>query len=539
MTTTWTIAIDWDRNGNYTDPNDDVSNYVVSANWFLGFRQPYKDVAHDSMLELVLNNDDQRFSPERATLSDSSSNPLYGKLAPFRTIRIQSDDDGVGANPARTHWVGWIEKIEPEVSRKGKRTVKITAAGPMMFFEAAETLIELQENQRTDRILGKLIQEVVIPPALSQGWFLELPGYSELDISTIIPNVTSFHNLPPPNDDDPATEMGQVTLAIAADNWVKRGDDTQDTFNVYRAINDVVAAEQGRFLFDRTGRAIFWNRVHLQDDIIPSWTFNNDMNELRYTYAGIEDFKNEVIVTCHPREVGDTADEILWKLTDKVTVKPGETKSVGVKYQDSTTGNIRIGAKEVTVGDVTFKKGSGLVTIEPKANSATLKVTNTGSGTAELSGCTVRGRKITDYGRMEAKAQDGISIAKYGRRSMKKNLQSVDNLEYAQYIADYEVKKRADLRGTIGQLSLSSHRTLGGAHHARQLALTLGDTITISETQTGHNSRRYAIIGEAQRLTDALLETTWYLEPAAEAPFPWRLGDTGRSELGTATYLAF
>jgi hypothetical protein len=31
MPTTWTIAIDWDRNNNYTGTYDDVTNRVISA----------------------------------------------------------------------------------------------------------------------------------------------------------------------------------------------------------------------------------------------------------------------------------------------------------------------------------------------------------------------------------------------------------------------------------------------------------------------------------------------------------------------------
>ena len=64
MSTSWTIAIDWDRNGNFTGTYDDVTQYVLFARWFLGMRQPYQDDADDSMLELVLNNADKRFSPE-------------------------------------------------------------------------------------------------------------------------------------------------------------------------------------------------------------------------------------------------------------------------------------------------------------------------------------------------------------------------------------------------------------------------------------------------------------------------------------------
>lgn len=50
--TTWTIAIDWDRSGSFDGANDDVTDEVVSARWFLGARKPYQDTPDDSMLTL-------------------------------------------------------------------------------------------------------------------------------------------------------------------------------------------------------------------------------------------------------------------------------------------------------------------------------------------------------------------------------------------------------------------------------------------------------------------------------------------------------
>jgi hypothetical protein len=530
MTTTWTIAVDWDRDGDYSDTYDDVSDRVISANWFLGMRKAYEDVAHDSMLELTLNNSDRRYSPEYTSSPLWDSSAGLSKVQPFRTVRIQSND----GTTTRTHWVGWIEKVEPAVNAYGERTVKLTAAGVLVFFEAAETDIELQENQRTDEIIAKLISEVVIPPALAEGWFLDLAGYSEIGVSTWLADTTAFS----------ALDEGQVTLAIAADNWVQRGGSGRNTFDVYRAIADMVAAERGRFFFDREGKAVFWNRLRLQDEITSSLTLDNDMLDLSYSYAGIEDFKNEVVVNCHPRTIGETT-EVLWRLTEPIQVKASERRQVNVKFQDEDTGNARIGAKDVAVTDVVFSKGTGTVTIEAKANSALLEIINTDeTKPAELSAATVTGLKITDYGQMEAQAQDGLSIARYGRRRMKLNLGSVDNLDYAQAIADREISLRSEPRGMVRQVTLKSHGTHNQGHHADQLALTIGDVITIRENQTQHGvstMRRYVIVGEAHRLSagQTLWETTWYLERAAEAPFPWKLGVEGRGELDEAAYLAF
>lgn len=96
MTTTWTIAIDWDRNGNFTDTYDNVTSRVISANWFLGMRQAYQEMADNSTLTLVLDNVDKRYSPEY------SGSPLTGKVVPFRPVRIQSDDGAA----VRTHRQG-------------------------------------------------------------------------------------------------------------------------------------------------------------------------------------------------------------------------------------------------------------------------------------------------------------------------------------------------------------------------------------------------------------------------------------------------
>jgi hypothetical protein len=269
--TTWTISVDWSRNGSFTDPNDNITGRVISANWFLGFRKPHMDIVDDSVLALILDNTDRRFSPEY------SASPLFGSITPFRPVRVQSND----GTTTRTHWLGWVERIEPEVNIHGKRTVKIVAAGPMQFLKAAETRLPLQENLPADTILDQLLGEVVFPPALTQAWYLERAD-SKLDVNTWLADTATARVLDP----------GVSSFAFVADNWVRRGDEDQDgsPFNVYEAIRDVTAAERGRFFFDRDGRAIFWNRHHLIDDATIAAIFDDSMNEVEYVYAGLDFF---------------------------------------------------------------------------------------------------------------------------------------------------------------------------------------------------------------------------------------------------------
>ena len=499
MTTTWKVLIDWDRNGDFTGTYDDVTTYVLHAKWYLGFSQAYAEVANDSTLELVLDNSDKRFSPE------NNDSVLNGKLLPLRTVRITSDD----GTTERIHWQGWLQNILPVAGKYGERSIQMTAAGAMQFLKAAESKIELQENKRTDEVIDTLIREVVFPPSVTKGAFVGIPGFSEISQNAYVVDL----------DDIRVLDEGAVTLELAADNWVSKGgfaDRPKDTFDVYRGIKDMIATERGKFFFDRTGRAIFWNRHKLLADYTSSATFNDTMQELKYSYGSMELLKNELRVTCHPRTISDNDQDILWQLEGSVIrVDPNDTRELYIKFEDDSEN--RIGGQDVTVGDLEFEKGSASATVEAKANGANLIFTNNTSEEAIISACIVRGRRITDKGYMEASAEDTDSIVTYGRRTMRVNLPSMDDLEQAQYIADFELLRRKDPIGQVQAISCISHAKSGGGQHAHQLARTIGDFITITETQTGH-SQDHVIVGEAHELGEAAtyLKTTWYLEPATD-----------------------
>ncbi|CAG0964412.1 hypothetical protein ANAEL_00817 [Anaerolineales bacterium] len=503
---------------------------AISANWFLGNRAPYQELADNSMLELMLDNTDKRFSPE------NTSSPLYyaagakSLVSPFKRVMIESND----GTTARTHWTGWIESVQPDVNAEGKRQVKINAHGPMYFMKEAETRLALQENQRTDQVVAALLAQVVMPPGLGAAWILEFNQNSQLGVSTFLADTAAYSIL----------QAGISTLALAGDNWVRQGGlngAEKDTFNVYQALWDVTAAERGRFFFNREGKGWFWNRHFLLLDnptSVPAFT--DTMTDLVYSYAGMDELKNEVVVVCHPRTLSPTSNELLWTLTDKIELGPGEARKLTAKFEDEN--NNRIGGRNVTVSGVTFSIGSATITLTAAANGAELEVKNASfSNPATLTACEIRGQKITDFGTLEATERDTTSIVEYGRRSLRMNLPAVDQFEEARQIALFEVQRRGKPRGMVKAMTVASHGLNGGNHHTNQLSLTVGDRVAIAESQTNHNAR-YDVIGEAHKLTmgATLWETTWYLQPAATT-FPWRLprhNEYPAPETGSSTYSA-
>ena len=477
MTTRWTIGIDWDRDGNYTDE----TAKVLSAKWMLGFQQAYTGVGNDAQLTLIMRNDDKRFTPEYGAGS------LYGKLAPLRPVKIESNDE----TTTRRHFSGWVQSIHPAANRNGERIAMIRVSGAMQFLKATETKIELQENQRSDDIIDTLVNEVIFPPALSDAWVLGDPDYSKLGQSTKLANLEAYSNY----------EDGVLTLNMVGDNWVRQGgysDQIKDTFDVYRGIRDITAAERGKFFFDREGKAVFWNRHHILDKDDIDGNFDDAMTDMKYTFASLDQTKNEIIVTCHPRSVA-AEPTTLWELKDAVIrVAPGATREVYVKYKDEK--EKRIGGKDVTVEDVEYLQGRCTVEVEAKANGANLVFKNESDDTeAVVEKCQVKGRKIVDEGQMDARAIDQPSITYFGRRTMNINLPSIDDLDQAQHIADFERNRRKTPFGLAQTITLQSHAERGGGRHNDQLGLTIGSLVRLRETQTDHEGT-YFIIGEAQEL---------------------------------------
>ena len=75
MTTRWTIGIDWDRDGSYTDETARVD----FAKWMLGFQQAYMDVGNDAKLTLLMRNEDKRFTQDDASWFPILIDAAYGR----------------------------------------------------------------------------------------------------------------------------------------------------------------------------------------------------------------------------------------------------------------------------------------------------------------------------------------------------------------------------------------------------------------------------------------------------------------------------
>jgi hypothetical protein len=505
---TWQFLVDWDDDGDYDLPVEDITNYVIGARWNLGMRQPYQLLADESRCDITLRNEDKRFSPE------NNASPLYGLMLPMRLMTVRSVWNG----GTRTHWTGWTDIYEVQPMRYRERTASISGIGAKEFFQRQEVYLSLQSNVTVDQVLAEIISQVQIPPASGAAWYLES---DTLDETTYLgPDITAYTNF----------ETGITTLPYTADNW-------EDGIDAYRAIGMLMEAEQGRFFFDRNGIATFWNRHHLALDTRPPTTFNETFQDLTYEYGA--NLVSIVRATVHPRKISASNTELLWELDKPLTLTPGERKTIRARFSDPDT-DATIAAQDVIKpntanGSLSYTGNVSFVRWEVSARSAEMEFINIGTTQATISVITIRGRKITSYKKVDVEAVDGPSLGRYGKRVHTLRTTLLDDEEFARMLCQYTLNR---LKSPVGQVVTMTLMNRDAATVQQQITRTIGDKIRIVDTQTEHDGT-YFIIGESHELRAGAkhLISHYTLEPADTAEY-WILETSGHGELDTGTILA-
>jgi len=513
------VFIDLDKDGNFLDTNEDISDFVISANWQIGFAGPYDPIARDSTLTLVLDNRDRRFSPECTT------SPLYPNITRGRVVRVQTVYQG----ETRTMYTGWLETIQPDFGSHTTRRAKIKASGFLSRAATMPAAVPIQENKRADQIIEAILSNSLIyPPGFTGAWMLEKIGYSELGNNTILRETSDYL----------VADEGKSIFAFAGDNW-QRGT------SVAGALREVVSREYGRLYVDRSGTIRFWNRHHLITATNVTATFDNVMHNMDYAFG--DHVVNLAVVSVHTRKTG-AADETLGTLDRATQIAAGQTQTITFQYSDASgakiAGRNAIAPARTTDFTANSKEdGTGIdytssvtATIANEyADRCEVVFANTASVDVWLQpGARIRGTKITDFGQVEISARDNDSIAAYGYNAYNYPV-AVDDVALAEAIAEYIVNSRKDALGQVTQLTLTPRKSDALMNQA--LTLTIGDRIKIVENQTAINAD-YFIIGEIHRFNRAAKDytVTWLLEQADASRY-WVIGEVGFSELGERTNL--
>lgn len=495
MATDWKVYIDWDNDGFGTA--DDISAYVMQADWNIGLGDGDELTAGEQNAQLVLKNDDKRFSPEYA------SGPYYGKFLPKRRMQIRGVDASLGTV---VKWTGYFERIEPQSGENREKQAILRGLGPKSYLERHNFYPELLVNVTADDVIEQVFLDTKeFPPGMELGFTVSHPTLGT--VGNVLPDHTTGINF----------QTGQNTFPFVGDTWGERT-------TAYQAIADVVRGERGRFFFDRGGTAIFWNRKHLQSLYIVQGTIANPI-AMDYEFGNIV---NEARLKVRPRTISSGSSETLWELDETISIPDGSEKVIRANFGEVDK-ELEISGRNFQPPSFTFSRPRRWVeqSVEYSARSAKITLRNNGGRDQELTAAAIYGQKITSNRTQTIEREDADSTMLYGKRSVTIDTGLMNDLDLGIAVAAYESKRKAQPIGIAKSVTIRN-----GRYPASQmLGYSMGTVLNVSDAQLAHDSE-YVIVGERHSVRQGmkLHDATYVLSPISQNK-TLLVSVTGRNEL--------
>lgn len=498
------VKVDWNADGTYTGAYDDISADIQSISTFAGMRQPFQDIADESTLTLVvIDSLVWKYIPE------NPSSPLYGLILPNRKIQLEFSD----GTATTILWSGRLESIHLPQWLPGPDAWRGVA---QLVCTSRKQL--LQDTQLTHPLWEDTTADIIIEDILGTidtgVWRLGVTGSSEVGLTTVIGGYDF--------------ETGVKDFEIYGDT---------PTQNAYQMIAEVVAAERGRFYFDRDDNPVLWNRNHLLADLVDDATIDTGSGlyqptMVSYEYGSL--ITTSVKVTANPRQT--RSDDTLWELDKELTIPAGQERTFEAKLREPISGR-PVGVSGIAASNTSWGTGTASITTEQRGDVVRINAANSGAIDAILDGLDLAGQAIVAQHQIVAIAEDSTALAIYGRRQeVNLNLVAVTSYDEAQDIAEFELLRRQDVLGCVR--SLQYNRLADGIDNAHLLAWQIGTRIALNANEYFH-AGDYFIVGEEHQLQASdkwRHRVVYYLEPARETAI-WLLGVTGSSEIGSTTVI--
>lgn len=156
-TATYAYYVDWDGDGDFGDAYEDITAYVLDAEWSLGGDIVQPGQISPGSCHLRLDNSTSIFS------SFNSSSPIYGDILPGRRIRITMT---VGITTV-TMWQGYLDTILPVVGEVVEvSTADLTAHGILAEINADIGIdIAMQTGITTGAAVGLVLDAAGVAEA--------------------------------------------------------------------------------------------------------------------------------------------------------------------------------------------------------------------------------------------------------------------------------------------------------------------------------------------------------------------------------------
>ena len=518
MPGSYTLLVDWNNDGDFTDSNDDISGDTLSLSWSRGrdYASALQGRSVAGKLTATLINTDGKYSPS------NTSSALTGNILPGRSIKLQAGSGSfdysfpVAFNDG-VRWQGKLDRIKPSPAALGRKTATLTAFGTLGYLNQFETQLASQTNRRTDQAVGDILDDV--------GW----TSAGDRDLDT-----------------------GKTTISRF---WMS-GKKTID------ALRLVEEAEAGFIKESKSGQVAFENRYHrlTQTASTTSQATFSDADGAAHTFKAIAQADPLATIVNHveatARKFNTASVGVLWTHpeigSDSPTLAPGESKTFEAEYPNPDAGNSAMEVDAWTTPAATTdyllnsaSGGGGTnltsdITVAQTKTAERMAITVTNSATGSdgyLTKLQARGTAVTTKNPCIVRAIDTTSQTAYGERKYVAKTKFIPTTSEAQDWCDYHAAIYGSPTNILTMVIPAS--TSGNIGQA--LSRDLSDRITVTATgdaNLGINSdffveseKHVVSSGGAQHIT------SWQLSPASGGYSQfWVLGT---SVLGTATVPAF
>jgi hypothetical protein len=504
------VSIDWNHDGDYADTNENVTAYVLAAEWRVGRANPDDEMPTEGSLTLTLNNQDRRFSP------DYADSPLYGNLKTGRRIKITAN---AGAGDVIL-WQGWLQYIELSIGQYGERQAIVYGAQGIYRLRQAKAALPVRQNATADTILNAVMPRVAASAALNQSWML---GEATMGEKTRLYQPAEQF----------ISETGRTT-------FLYYGDQLDSSASVDAVIAEVVTAERGVFWQARDGVFHFRNRhVWLLDATTPDVvTVDTEAVGAAYEFGG--GLATVIQVTCYPREIG-VAGAVIWTSTTPLEIPALGERSLKISVDE--VGNGRRGILSVvspqrttdfTAVDALGVDRTAFVTVSVSLEGGGARVLIQNQYLMPLTvTLSLRGQTLTRYNALTIEVTNDSALPTYGRLVLERDFPALSHPDEAESYARWLLNRLSSPRGYLNRLHLR-HRD--AAALTRMVNWTFGKRLTVSEYQSGGVGKDYFIVGEAFTYTpETGLEAVYTLLP--DDPTPYWILQSGT--LGSQSYLGY
>ena len=491
----YTLLVDWNNDGDFTDANDDITGDTLSLSWSRGrdYASALQGRSVAGKLSAVLINTAGKYSPT------NTSSALTGDIVPGRSIQLQA---GSGSFPYTfpvafndgVRWQGKLDRIKPAPASRGRKTATLTAFGTLGYLNQFETQLASQTNRRTDQAVGDILDDV--------GW----DAADDRDLDTGLTTISRF--------------------------WMSR----KKAIDALRLVEE---AEAGFVKESKSGQIAFENRHHriTQTASTTSQATFSDADGATHTFEQISQTDPLSTIINHVEATARTFDTasvaVLWTHPEtgsaSPTLAPGESKVFVAEFPNPDSANnameVNAWTTPAATTDVLANSASGGggtnltgdLTIAASKTAERMEITLTNSATgsdAFITKLQARGTAVSTKNPCIVRAIDTTSQSSYGERKYVAKTKFIPTTSEAQDWCDYQM---AIYGSPIEILAMTIPASAQG-NIGQSLTRDLSDRITVTASNDSKLgiSADFFIESEKHQVSAGGKEhsTVWQLSPA-------------------------